>query len=232
MAHAFADSGLRSPLAACMDPAGAPEFLRPLFEFMDATVVRPLKSAEDDVAWADALDRVLPTWRTLRLTLASAIVAQGAQEWLAHLEALPEAVAELPLTLLPATEHGAAWYAIELLVATSAQALAAVRTRRQLDHVLLEALLEDIAVIELAWLTLAGADRPHPSVAAAAAWEAYSRARPLRGMLVRAGFDTYSLPTETPDEARERATGMLDRLSGGFSETERNGIDEAAFGSW
>lgn len=136
---------------------------------IDELVVAPLKAAPDDVAWASTPDRVLATWGGLRIALAQAgIQALGVET----IEEAARQVADLPLTLLPEPAHGAAVYAIDLLAWLGEQTLAAVRRRAPLDIDALQAIVQDVAVIELCWLTLIGTDRPAVSVAEAAAWEA------------------------------------------------------------
>jgi hypothetical protein len=226
-ASALAVDVLRSPLAAYVDGSTVPQSLRPFADAIETKVVAPLKSARDDSDWADALDAALPTWLRLRLAFTVALLEVEGSDWIDTLEQAARSAPDVPLTLLPQPDYGAARFAIEMLAATSAQTLAAVRAGRRLDLPLLEALVEDIAIIELAWMTLAGSQRPAPAVASAAAWEAYSRVRPLRGLLARVGLDPQRLPHEQPGEAAERALAMLRRVSGGWTDVERAAVATA-----
>lgn len=207
-----------------MQPDLAPEALRPLFEVIFERVVRPLKEASDDLAWADALDEVLDHWVRLRLALVTAMLELEGEAILDRLEEAVELIDDIPLTLLPEPAHGAARHAIAMLAGTCEATLAASRRRKHVDWALVEALIGDIAVVELAWLTMAGPDRPQASVAEAAAWEGYSRVRPLRAWLVRAGLDASALPREGAVEAQERAAALLLRVSTGWSDEEQAAV--------
>ena len=207
-----------------MQPDLAPEALRPLLEVIFERVVRPLKEAGDDLEWADALDEVLDHWIRLRLSLVTAMLELEGEAILDRIEEAVDLIDEIPLTLLPEPAHGAARHAIAMLAGTCEATLAAARRRKNVDWALVEALIGDIAVVELAWLTMAGPDRPRASVAEAAAWEGYSRVRPLRAWLVRAGLDASALPKEDPVEARERAAALLRRVSTGWSDEEQAAV--------
>jgi hypothetical protein len=220
----LANDALRTPLPACVQRDLAPAALRPLLELIDERVVRPLKEARDDLEWAEALDEVLDHWTRLRLSLVTAMVELEGESFLDRFEEAVGLIEEIPLTLLPEPAHGAARHVIAMLAGTCEAAIAAARRRRHVDCAFAETLVGDIAVIELAWLTLAGPDRPRASVAEAAAWEGYSRARPLRAWLVRAGFDVSSLPKEEPADAQARAAALLRRVSSGWSDEEQAAV--------
>lgn len=221
---ALAIDSLKTPLPAWLHADEATGGVQALVRSIDALVVEPLKTARDDVMWAEALDRALPTWMGLRVALAQAgIQALGVET----LEAASREVADLPLTLLPEPAHGAAVYAIDLLAWLGEQTLAAVRRRERFDVVALQSLIEDVAVIELCWLTLVGPERPAPVVAEAAAWDAYSRARPLRSRLRRIGFDPAGLPVETPDEAVARGVALVDAVASGWTDADREAVESA-----
>ncbi len=191
---------------------------------IDELVVGPLKSARDDVEWAESVERVLPTWAGLRVALAQAgVQALGVET----LEQATREIADLPLTLLPEPAHGAAVYAIDMLVWLAEQTLAAVRRRAPLDVDALQEVIHDVAVIELCWLTLVGQPRPAASVAEAAAWEAYSRARPLGPLLRRVGLDETDMPVETPDEAAARGLALLGAVATGWTDADRAAVEAA-----
>lgn len=196
-------------------------------EVIHERVVRPLKAAGDDDAWAGALGEVLPHWLRLRISLVGTVIELEGEQALDGLEGAASQVQDVPLTLLPEPAHGAARYSIAMLGAICEAVFAAARRRKQVDWKLVEALVEDIAVIELAWFTIAGEDRPRAAVAEAAAWEAYSRARPLRTWLVRAGLDAAVLPREDADEARARGAAMLTRVARGWSDAEEEAVERA-----
>lgn len=224
---ALANDALRTPLLACVEPDHAPAALWPLLEVIDERVVRPLKQARDDLEWADALDEVLDHWIRLRLSFVTAMLELEGEAILDRFEEAVGVMDEIPLTLLPEPAHGAARHAIAVLAGTCEATLAAVRRKKHVDWALVEALIGDIAVVELAWLTLAGPVRPRASVAEAAAWEGYSRARPLRAWLLRAGLDASALPKEEPTEARARAAALLGRVSSGWSDEEQAALSGA-----
>lgn len=183
-----------------------------------------MKSAPDDVAWSQTVERVLPTWLGLRVALArEGVAALG----LDTLEQAIGAVADLPLTLLPEPAHGAAVYAVDVLAWLASQAIGAPRRGARIDVEALDVVLHDLAVIELCWLTLVGAPRPGAAVAEAASWEAYSRTRPLRAALVRIGLDTASMPVESPDEAVSRGLALLDGVATGWTDEDRRAVAEA-----
>jgi hypothetical protein len=209
-ATALAIDSLMTPIPAWMNADDAQAGVRSLVRSTDELVVGPLKAAGDDVEWAETLDRVLPTWAGLRIALAQAgIQALGVET----LEAAAREVAELPLTLLPEPAHGAAVYAIDLLVWLGEQTLAAVRRRAALDVEAVQAVVQDVAVIELCWLTLVRSRRPAAVVAEAAAREAYSRARPLGPLIRRIGLDLAGFPAETRDEAVSRGLAQVALVS-------------------
>ena len=191
---------------------------------IDELVVAPLKAAPDDVAWAATLDRVLATWGGLRVALAQASIQPLGVE---TIEEATRQVADLPLTLLPELAHGAAVYAIDLLAWLGDQTLAAVRRRAPLDVDALQAIVQDVAVIELCWLTLVGADRPAVSVAETSAWEAYSRARSVGPSLRKLGLDLADIPRETADEAAARGLALLNAVATGWTDADRRAVEEA-----
>jgi len=198
-----------------------------LIETIQDRVVGPLKAARDDVEWSDALESVLEPWLHLRLALVVASIELEGEGVLDEFEEAVNKIDEVPLTLLPEPAHGAARYAIAMLGSVGAGLIAATRRRKKLDFGLLEALLEEIAVIELAWLTIAGSDRPAALVAEAAAWEAYSRVRPLRVSLIHVGLDATLLPVEEPSDAMARAEELLGRVARGWTPEERAAVEQA-----
>ena len=221
---ALALDTLKTPIPAWLHADEATGGVHALVRSIDELVVDPLKAARDDVAWADTLDRVLPTWAGLRVALAQGgIQALGVET----LEAATREVAELPLTLLPEPAHGAAVFAIDLLVWLGEQTLAAVRRRAPLDLEALQAVVQDVAVIELCWLTLVGPKRPVAVVAEAAAWEAYSRARPLGPLVRRIGLDLAGCPTETPDEAVARGLAQVALVSTLWTSADTAAVEAA-----
>ena len=121
--------------------------------------------------------------------------------------------AAAPLTLLPEPSAGAARYALRLLFWISEQILQMARHQRIPDPKALEGLVEEIAVIELCWLTLLQEEPPPPAVAEEAAWEAYSRARALRRRLPFVGLNPDKTPREEPHQAGLRAAHMVDRMA-------------------
>lgn len=191
---------------------------------IDELVVHPLKAARDEVAWNDQLEAVLATWAGLRVALAEAGIRELGP---LTIEEAARQVADLPLTLLPEPAHGAAVFSIDLLAWLAEQTFAAIRRRAPLDIDALQACIHDVAMVELCWLTLVGDERPVPAVAEAAAWEAYSRARPLRALLLRVGFAREGMPTETADEASERGLAMLERVSGAWTDGDRAAVNAA-----
>jgi hypothetical protein len=190
---------------------------------IDELVVEPLKKAVDDDAWHQVLVRVTPAWLELRLALGQASVNALGMEALVDAVALASA---LPLTLLPTPAYGAARYAVELLVWLSRSVFGAAASRPYVGDVYaLHELVKEIAVMELCWLTLLGPERPNAQVAEAAAWEAYSRARPL-GVIVRdVGLEFEGYPTETPEEAVERGLAQLERLSSGWTSAYTDAVE-------
>lgn len=210
-----------------METDDIPAPLQPLLAAVWERVIRPLKGAEDDEAWAATLEEVLEPWLRIRLAITSTLIELEGEIAFAMLDDTARAIDETPLTLLPAPAHGAAYFATTVLSGIPRAIASTVRRRGTLDVERLERLIEDIAIIELAWLTIAGPERPRASVAEAAAWEAYSRVRPLRASLARAGLDSSELPTETPDDAAERARAMLARLARGWTDAEQSAIDDA-----
>lgn len=218
---------LRTPLPALVETSDVPAPLQPLLAAMETHIVHPLKTAKDDEAWAETLDTVLQTWLRIRLAITTTLIELEGEAFFAMLDDTARPIEETPLTLLPAPAHSAARFATITLSGIQRAMASALRRRRELNVELLEHLVEDIAIIELAWLTIAGPERPRASVAEAAAWEAYSRVRPLRASLSGAGLDTAELPTETPNDAAERAMAMLARLAHDWTDAEQAALDSA-----
>ncbi|MCB9666494.1 MAG: hypothetical protein H6732_20455 [Alphaproteobacteria bacterium] len=187
---------------------------------MDQLVVVPLQAAPDDVAWAATLDRVRSTWTGLRVALAQAgvgVAAAGAGE------PLP-----LPFVALQEPAHGAAAHAVELLRWLGEQGASAARGQQaSRDAEVLRQVVDDVAVIELCWLTLVGPRPPAACVADAAAWEAYSRARSAEPGLRSLGFDPSGMPRESADEAAARGLALLDAVAAGWTDEDRRAVERA-----
>ena len=197
--------------------------LASLFESIDQLVVAPLRSAGDEAVWGERLEACRSTWWGLRIAVGQAAAQEGLLEPL--LEAGASA-ATLPAPSQPAEPaRGAFAYAMRLLSWVGGEALSAAVHKRRLDPDLLRVIAEELAVIELCWLTLLVEDDLHPGVAEAAAWEAYSRARSIRGQLLAAGF-VDEPPLEVHERAAERARALVARLSTGWTEDERDGFYE------
>lgn len=201
--------------------------LRPLVVTAWERVILPLKNASDEESWADTLDEVLEAWLRLRMAINATRVELDGESVLATVDEIAAQIDEIPLTLLPAPAHGAARYATSMLGGIARAVASAARRRSALDVERLQNLVETIAIIELAWFTLAGPERPRAAVAEAAAWEAYSRVRPLRALLARAGLDAAELPAEEPADAVERARAMLARVSRGWTEGVQAALESA-----
>lgn len=107
---------LRTPLAALMETDGVPASLQPLFAAVWARVIRPLKEAEDDESWAETLGDVLEHWLRLRLAFTSALMELEQDTLVAVIDDATRPIDEIPLTLLHAPAHGAARYAMSMLV--------------------------------------------------------------------------------------------------------------------
>jgi hypothetical protein len=215
---------LKTPVPAWLHASEASGGVPALVRSIDALVVTPLKAALDDVAWAATLDRVLADWGGLRVALAKA----GGEALGVHtIEGATRQGADLPRTLLPEPAHGAAVYAIDLLAWLGEQTLPAVPQRVPPHVEANQSIVQDVAVIELCWLTLVGADRPRMSVAEAAAWEAYSRARSVGASLRTLGLDWADMPRETAGEAAARGLSLLNAVATGWTHADLRAVDEA-----
>lgn len=181
-------------------------------------LVAPLKDAQTSEAWRAVYARSLPQWRKLRLAvsrdaLLRAELELDAPRARAQLDKLQGQAAQAPLTPLREPAGGAAQYARDLLFWVSESAHQAARQGVPLDGGQFSLIEEDIAGIELCWLTLLRGEPPRPAVAEEAAWVAYARARHLRHLLPQLGFSLHSLPQENPHQAHLRAAAMIDRMA-------------------
>jgi hypothetical protein len=210
---------LKTPLAAWLDGGS-----KSLSQAVEERVILPLKQAEDELAWTERMEEVVGPWMELRIVLtAAAIRGFGPQKF----ESASRAIADLPLTLLPEPAHGAALFSLEVVAWLIARTFAALRGGAPIDADVLAACVHDLAVIELCWFTLIGPERPVPSVAEAAAWEAYSRALPLRALLLRVGVPRDGMPVETPEEATARGLALLERVSSSWTDADTAAVEAA-----
>lgn len=64
---AFKLTTFQTPIAQWAYLRERVEALAPLMASIDATIITPLKSAADEVEWADRMDELLPIWMGMRL---------------------------------------------------------------------------------------------------------------------------------------------------------------------
>lgn len=158
-------------------------------------IIDPLQNAETVEAWRDQYRQSLPRWET---------------RWQAH--ALANLGDDDDRLCEPAA--GAARFAQQMLLWLREETLQAARRGSPLlDESQFASIEEDIAGIELCWLTLLRVVPPPPAVAEEAAWVAYARARHLRWRLLDLGLERHRIPREDPEQAGLRARAMLERLA-------------------
>lgn len=221
MAAALDLDNLPTPVPAWLRRTGIDDVQRDLQIAVDRWVVDPLKASHDEDAWHSALVDVFPRWLGLRLELVRAGIA------VFGLDELEEAIASLdrlPLTLLPEPAHGAARFAVDHLRWLGLRGLAAARAGIEPDSRVFGRLIDQVAVVELCWLTLIGPRRPCAQAAEAAAWEAYCRTRLLSQLVIEAGFGEADLPVESADEATERGRALIARLAGLWSPADTDAV--------
>jgi hypothetical protein len=198
--------------------------LRAISRRIQSTIVQPLRGAKDELEWMGLFPAKLEEWLLLRSQLAYEIRRALSGETIAAAgrSGLPP-----PVATIPEPARSAAVFAQALLQWLFGRVEGVTKNRR-FDLSTLAELVRDLAATELALLTVMDDMKaPQQDVAEAAAWEAYARARTLRGLAFGLGLGDERIPTESAVEKAARARAMLSRVSSGWSQAERKAVEDA-----